>query len=185
MTRPQAVEDTVTRRVLEVCDAAGAFIEYWGFKAIHGRVWTLLALHRTPMSQVEVAELLGVSRSLISGAVAELVEYGLVRPTHDHRNAPYEAVMDVWATISEVLRNREWMLLERSRNAMEAAIEEIQLSGDQTQWELSRLKNLLAMTELAQALLKMLISIRVPTSLEGFGDWLTRARSLINVIRGR
>ena len=178
--------DPVTRRILAVCDAAGAFIEYWGFKAIHGRVWTLLALHREPLSQVDIAETLGVSRSLISGAMGELLDFGLVRPVSDHRNAPYEASMDVWSTISDVLRDREWMLLERARVALEAAVEETSLRADEAgtaQWDPRRLENLLAMTELAQALLKMLIAIRMPRSIEGFGDWLGRARGLLETVR--
>jgi DNA-binding transcriptional regulator GbsR (MarR family) len=183
--RTQTDSKHLERRVLEVCDAAGAFIEYWGFKAIHGRVWTLLALHSAPLSQIEIAEILGVSRSLISGAMSDLMEFGLVRPANEHRNAPYIAVMDVWATISEVLRTREWMLLERARNAIEAALEEAELAESDHQWDIGRLRNLQAMTELSQALLKMLIKIRMPTSIEGFGDWLVRARTLISTFRRR
>ena len=105
-TEQQTTQDTdglsrSRRRLLHVCETAGAFIEYWGFKSIHGRVWTLLALSKEPISQVEVARILTVSRALVSQAMAELVSYGLVRPKGDHRNAPYEAVMDIWQPTSE------------------------------------------------------------------------------------
>ncbi len=183
---PEQVE-RLDRRVLQVCGAVGAFIEYWGFKAIHGRVWTLLALRREPMTQTEIADMLGVSRSLISGVMSELGELGLVRPCSDHRNAPWEGVMDVWPTIADVLRDREWMLLETARNALEAAVESVALyeeSGSSTPYDLGRLRLLLRMTELAQALLKLLIAIRMPKGLEGFGDWVGRARGLVNTLRG-
>ena len=42
--RVTIAQEILDRRVLEVCDAIGEFIEYWGFKSIHGRVWAMLAL---------------------------------------------------------------------------------------------------------------------------------------------
>lgn len=172
--------------MLKVCEAVGGFIEYWGFKAIHGRIWALLALRTEPLNQIEIAELLGVSRSLISGAVAELLSYGLVRPVSGHRNAPYEAVLDVWPTISDVLRSREWMLLETARNSLEAAVEEAEIAeraGVETPYSTDRLRQLLTMTELAQVLCKMLIAIRMPKSMEGAGDWVKRAAALVSSLR--
>lgn len=184
--RSPAVHDRLTRRVIDVCDSAGAFIEYWGFKAIHGRVWTLMALSHRPLSQTAIAEALGVSRSLISGAISELAEWGLVRQTADRRNAPWEAVIDVWPTISDVLRSREWMLVEQARLALEAAIEEAEImssGGRSIDWDLGRMRLLLTMTELAQTLLKLLIAIRVPRSVEGFGNWMGRAVSVVRSLR--
>ena len=174
------------RRIREVCDAVGLFIEYWGFKAIHGRIWTLLALSKRPLSQVEVAERLEVSRSLVSGAIGELVERDLVEAQSAHRNAPYRAVIDIWPTISEVLRTREWMLIERARLAMEAAVEELEASSQQQasqQYNLTHLRFLLRMTELAQTFLKLLMGIRVPEKLEGLSEWLRGSARFMQNLR--
>lgn len=162
------------RRVVRTCDAIGAFIEYWGFKAIHGRIWTLLALSKAPLSQTQIAQILGVSRSLVSGAMSELVDFGLVRPVDGHRKAPYEAVVDVWPTISDVLRSREWMLIEGVRQNLEAAIAEAEVTEDLA-WDLSRMRLLLNMAELGQMVLKAIISIRTPRTAERFAGWLGRA----------
>ncbi len=175
------------RRILAVCDAAGGFIEYWGFKSIHGRIWTLLALSKSPLTQMQVVDTLSVSRSLISTAMGELVQFGLVQPVSEHRNSPYVAVLDVWPTVSEILREREWMILETARNAIEAALEEVELAEQQgmdTDYSSDRLRLLLNMTDSAQAMAKMLISLRIPTSLEGVGQWVGRARSLLQSFRG-
>ncbi|HIA04343.1 MAG TPA: ArsR family transcriptional regulator [Myxococcales bacterium] len=183
---PAAADDRLERRVLQVCDAAGSFIEYWGFKAIHGRIWTVLALRREPMSQIEICELLGVSRSLVSTSVAQLVDFGLVRPVSEHRMAPYEAVIDVWPTITEILRSREWMILESARNTLEAALEEAQLqqeSGHSSAYNHDRIQMLLTMTEMAQSFLKILLGIRVPKSVTGIGHWVNRARQVVDSFR--
>jgi len=171
--RARTPGDRLSVRVRQVCDAVGTFIEYWGFKAIHGRLWTLLALSSSPMTQVEVADFLDVSRSLVSGAMSELLEHGLVRPTADHRNAPYMAVLDVWPTISDVLRGREWMLIESARLALEGAIEAAEMSREVSpRFAVERMRFLLRMTEIAQAFLRILVSLRVPRKLEGFGGLL-------------
>lgn len=174
------------RRIDDVCDAAGAFIEYWGFKHVLGRAWAFLVLRKEPLPQVELAERLGVSRSLMSAVMAELAERGLVRPVTRHRNAPYEAIIDIWPTVAEVLRSREWMLLEKARNALELAIEEAELAnaaGQVVPYDVGRMRILLAMTESAQSLLRMLIGMRMPRALESFGGWMNKATTLIQSIR--
>lgn len=182
--------DRMTQRVLGVADAVGAFIEAWGFKSIHGKVWCLLAVRSAPTPQAEVAELLGVSRSLVSGAIAELVDFGLVRAVGDHRNAPYEARLDVWSTIADVLRGREWMLMERARVALEGAIEEGEFlveSGESTPYDLDRLRLVLGMTMFAQATLRLVLGWRVPRGVEAFGGWLEQMTRLVRrgVLPGR
>jgi len=175
---PPLRPDRLTPRVLAVCDAVGAFIEAWGFKSIHGRVWTYLALQRRAVPQAEIASALGVSRALVSLAISELSGYGLVRAIGTHRNAPYEASMDVWPTITDVLRSREWMLIERARIALEGLIQEAEFaaeSGHHTLYDLPRMRLILRMTELAQAVLRAILAIRAPQSLDGFGKWLDGA----------
>ena len=176
----------MTARVLQVCDTVGSFIAWWGFKAIHGRVWTLLALRGSPMSQAEISRTLSVSRALVSGAVGELMAYGLVRSVGVGRTAPCEAVMDVWPVISDVLREREWMMLESARVSLEAAVEEAELvqdTGAEMAWSLERMRVLLGLTEMAQTFLKILIKLRLPRSNDALGAWLGRASTFMATLR--
>src|SRR6185503_3418789 len=124
-------------------------------------------------------------RSLVSGAVAELEERGLVRAVSGHRNAPYEAVVDIWPTVSEVLREREWMLIEAARLALEGALEELELAGkpERGAWDEERIRFLLRMTELAQSFLRLLIGIRVPRKLDGLGEWLKSTSGFFQALR--
>jgi DNA-binding transcriptional regulator GbsR (MarR family) len=177
----------VEARVLEVCDAIGAFIEWWGFKAVHGRVWALMALRGQPMTQADVGRTLGLSRAGVSGAMHDLERWGLVEVVGEGRTAPWQAVLDVWPTIARVLRSREWMLIESARVALEAAVEEAELAraaGFDPIYDLGRMRTLLRLTEVAQALLRLLVGLRTPRHLEGVGDWLQRAGSAFRNLRG-
>jgi DNA-binding transcriptional regulator GbsR (MarR family) len=178
--------DPMTGRVLQACDTVGSFIAWWGFKAIHGRIWTLLALRGAPMAQAEISRTLSVSRALVSGAIGELMGYGLVRSVGMGRTAPYEAVMDVWPVISDVLREREWVMLESARVSLEAAVEEAELvkdTGGEMVWSLERMRVLLGLTEMAQTFLKILIKLRLPRSNDALGAWLTRASTFMSTLR--
>lgn len=181
-----APPDRLEARVLAACDAVGAFIETWGFRSIHGRVWTLLALRDAPMAQTEIADQLGVSRSMVNLAVSELSHFGLVRPLSEHRNAPYEARLDVWPTITDVIRDREWMQIERARLAFEAALDEAEQArheGHDVPYDLERLRLLLRMSEFAQVTLRAVLSVRMPRSLDAFTGWLGGAgRTLERVL---
>ncbi len=184
---PPPARDFLSRRVHEVCDTCGQFIEYWGFKAIYGRLWALLAISAGPLTQTEIADTLNVSRSLISSSIAELTRLGLVRPTRVHRNAPYEAVMDVWPVISNVLRSREWMLIESVRMALEAAIQEAEYlegKGRNHRYNLKSMRLLLSLTEMAQSFLKILMRMRLPQSTEGMSSWITMASRVIRQFGG-
>lgn len=173
------------QRVQDVCDSAGSFIEYWGFKAIHGRVWMLLALSRDPLSQSQISTQLNVSKSLISGTISELLGYGLVSASSNHRNAPYVSNLDIWPIISKVLRNREWLLLETARLALEAAIEEAEFVIEDdidVPYDLSKMNLMLKMTKLAQRFLNMFIRARMPQSSEKFSDWAEGASGFLKTI---
>ena len=170
-------QSALDRDIISVCEACGDFIEYWGFKSIHGKIWSYLAISSSPLSQQEVASALSMSKGSISIAMSELTHYGLVRQSGSQRHAPYEAVMDVWPVISQVLREREWMLLESARVALEGLLvhtERIERSGQPHELHLERIRSILQMTEWSQNILKMVLNARLPKS-ERWGDWIIKA----------
>ncbi|MEZ6186233.1 MAG: hypothetical protein R3F62_14655 [Planctomycetota bacterium] len=178
----QGPSERMERRIIQVCDASGSLVEYWGFKSIMGRVWTLLALRDGPMHQTRIADTLGVSRSLVSGTITDLMQYGLVRAVGEGRNAPYEAVVDVWPAVTDVLRTREWILLETARMALEAALEEAQASPP-SGYSLARIRFLLGMVKAVQSLLNLVLSVRRPGATAGLKGWVGTMKSLIDNLR--
>src|SRR6476469_8203988 len=92
----------------EVADAVGALMEFWGFKRVMGRVWTLLYLRGEPLSAAELCEQLEISSGAASMTLAELEHWAVVRRSRKpgDRREYFEAESDVWKMISRVLRER-------------------------------------------------------------------------------
>ena len=179
-------DDPLDRAVWNVCESAGAFIEWWGFKAAHGRIWTLIALHRAPLSQADIAKKAGISKALVSSVVSDLMDYGLVKPVTTHRNSPYQASLDVWSTIVEVLRSREWMLIESARVSLEGALAAARQRGVQDSalaYDIEQMQTLLRMTEAAQGMLTVLTSVRM-TPAEGLHSIVKRASGFMAKLKG-
>jgi DNA-binding transcriptional regulator GbsR (MarR family) len=186
LVRPTATSERADRRVQEACRAVGDFIAYWGFKKIHGRVWATLATRKEPLSQAAIARLLGVSRALVSATIDDLSSHGLVRSTGPERHAPYVAVFDVWPTIADVLRSREWLLVERARVAFAAALTEVEAlerQGRRTPYDRVRLGALLSMTQVARAFLRILIGLRRAPAQKSLGGWAGKAGGLLTLIK--
>lgn len=181
----QSSDDLLSQRVSAVCDAVGDFIAYWGFRQIHGRVWTYLALRKVPVSQSEVARTLGVSRALVHSAIHELNNLGLVLPVGEGRTARWQARIDVWPVITDVLRDREWQLIDTARLSLEACIEEAELAAQEgeIEFDINRMRVLLSLTEMAGRFLRFLVALRATKTFEGMGELVGRAANLVRGLR--
>lgn len=92
-----------------LAEHVGHFIEYWGFKKIHGRIWTFLYVSKEPMDATELRMRLKVSKALISMSLSDLVEYEVIE---DLGKGPrgttvFRANPNVSQVIIGVLRKRE------------------------------------------------------------------------------
>ena len=104
-------------QVNRLAEKIGTFIEYWGFKKIHGMIWTHLYLSPRPVSAQELIARLKVSKALISLTLKDLMHYGLVLQTEESlnkKNKFYLANPDVFSAIRQVLVNREQLLLSKT-----------------------------------------------------------------------
>ena len=106
--------------VRKMAAAVGDFIRYWGFRRIHGQIWTVLYLSREPLSGTELTARLGVSKALVSPALAELEHFGLILPAGgDGKTRLYAADPQVFAVIRKVLETRERRLIAEARRCFE------------------------------------------------------------------
>jgi DNA-binding transcriptional regulator GbsR (MarR family) len=111
----------------DVADAVGALMEFWGFKRLMGRIWTLLFLVAEPLTAAELCERLDISSGSASMALTDLERWGVVfrsRKPGDRREY-FEAETDVWKMVSRVLRERELMQIERALEVFDRARERL------------------------------------------------------------
>ena len=111
----------------EVADAVGALMEFWGFKRLMGRLWTLLYLRGEPLSAAELCEQLAISSGAASMTLADLEHWGVVKRSRKpgDRREYFEAETDVWRMISRVLRERELAQVERALEVFDRAREQL------------------------------------------------------------
>jgi DNA-binding transcriptional regulator GbsR (MarR family) len=115
----------------EVADAVGALMEFWGFKRLMGRVWTLLYLRGEPLSAAELCEQLDISSGAASMTLAEMEHWGVVKRSRKSgdRREYFEAESDIWRMISRVLRERELLQIERALEVFERARSQLERLG--------------------------------------------------------
>lgn len=103
--------------------AVGTVIEFWGFKANHGRVWAALYLRDKAMSAAELQATLGLSKGAVSMVTRELEGWGVVRrvrpPNSDAWH--FEAETDLLKMVGRVISEREARFIERIEHDLEEA----------------------------------------------------------------
>ena len=132
--------------VLQACAAIGDFIEFWGFKRNHGRVWALLYLLDRPLTAVEIQTELDLSKGAVSMIAQELEHWRVIHRHHDVAGRRiYVAETDLIRMIGRVVREREVPLMDRIRDQLENASKEV--SPDSTTQ--TRLRHLVRLTQFA------------------------------------
>lgn len=146
--------------VQNLADLVGQFIQYWGFKKIHGEIWAHIWLAKSPIDATTLVKRLGVSKALVSLAIKDLIQYDVIRTFSegDRRKILLIANKDVHTVIINVLKSRESKLIEQilaSQNQLEKCSDDKLKSGD---IDLHQLESMKAMTVMAQLALDTLIS---------------------------
>jgi DNA-binding transcriptional regulator GbsR (MarR family) len=101
-------------RLQSLSKSVGKFIRYWGFRNIHGEIWAIVYLSKNPLSGIEIGNLLGVSKALVSPALKELIDEGLIKLTESENSKTkrYVAEEDIAKIIHGVLQRREVPMIE-------------------------------------------------------------------------
>ncbi len=101
----------------ELCSLAqeiGNFIQYWGFKKIHGQIWTLVFLSDKPLNSTYITKKLSVSKALVSLAIKDLLKYEVIEVVERKSKEIYfSSNPDILKVVTNVLKNRETVMLEK------------------------------------------------------------------------
>ncbi len=128
----------------EVADTVGSLMEFWGFKRLMGRVWSLLYLRGEPLSAAELCEQLDISSGAASMTLGDLEHWGVVRRSRKpgDRREYFEAETDIWRMISRVLRERELLQIERALEVFDRAREQLARTDQEIADRIGRLADL-------------------------------------------
>lgn len=146
----------------ELSEQIGEFIHYWGFKRVHGRIWTQLFLSDKPLDSADLVRQMKISKALVSISVRELLEYEVITEAgkSDRGTNLYSVNPDILQVILNVLRGREKRLLSRiegAREALERVPYEDKVANEISSERLTKLKGLVGD---ASAALDGLIALR-------------------------
>lgn len=103
-----------------LAEAVGDFIRYWGFRRIHGQLWTQIYLSDKPLSGADLMRNLDVSKALVSPALSELQQFNLIECLEvDGRTKTYKANPEVFKVIRSILKEREKKMIRDARERFE------------------------------------------------------------------
>lgn len=116
-------EDNIRDTELRVAEVIGGLMEFWGFKATMGRLWTILYLSPEPLSAAELGERLQASTGAVSMALADLQQWGVVKKSWrpGERRDYYEPETSIWKMVTRVFRERELAHVRAAIEAFEGA----------------------------------------------------------------
>ena len=160
-----------SEEVLRLIDSVGNFIEYWGFKKLHGKIWTLVFISREPISTPQIVEFLGVSKGMVSVALNELLEFGLIERGHkvEHGAVTYTAdEAQVAAVVRGVLKNRELLLIADSMKCLDQLNNMPRNEMLELGLSVKKIKAMTNLTESCQNLLQKIIRRK----LHSITDWV-------------
>jgi DNA-binding transcriptional regulator GbsR (MarR family) len=109
------IKPTEIPEIRHLAEQIGKFLEYWGFKAVQGRIWCYLFLSRRPLNSRELAQLAEVSPTLITQSIQVLLDYQVIQSAGKGPNGIllFQANPNAAVAIVKVLEGREARLLQR------------------------------------------------------------------------
>jgi DNA-binding transcriptional regulator GbsR (MarR family) len=154
-------EKTISPELEELAERIGEFIQYWGFKRVHGKIWTHLFLCDRPVDAQELIRRLKVSKALMSFSLNDLLKYEVIMEVgKSERNTQlYQINPDTLNVILNVIRRREKRLLSQIGSANNL------LTGLPDEQKVNqcicpdRLKSLTSMIDQAQSTLNAMLSL--------------------------
>ncbi len=122
----------------DLSELIGEFIQYWGFKSIHGKIWIHLYLSTEPLDAKALMNRLNISKALVSISLRDLMLYDVVLEdmVSSEGTKTYTANTDVKGVIERVLRGREKIMMGKIKgsfqNLKDAPASELAAMGVQT-----------------------------------------------------
>ncbi len=144
------------------CDAIGNIIEFWGFRRVLGRIWTLLYLSSQPLSAQDIGDRLDLSAGSVNMSLHEMEHWGLlVRERYagrtGQRGAVFRAETQIWKIVGRVICNRELHQLDRLKQDLQEGIDKFKMTriSQRNTLAIHRLERLLAIVSIGREVFEL------------------------------
>ena len=175
----QFKEPLPSHQLTSTASSIGAFIEYWGFKSIHGRIWSLIFLSDEPISTPAIVELLKVSKASVSIGVNDLINLNLIQASGKIRNGAvtYISTPNAGAVVRKVLRERELILISQAETNLSLlySMSDEELKAHNISQK--KLKQLLELTQSSKKIVTNLTSDRFNTII----NWISYFKKILQL----
>ncbi|MDH4467044.1 MAG: hypothetical protein QE271_03230 [Bacteriovoracaceae bacterium] len=142
------MEKLMTKEILpeveNLRDLVAEFMEYWGFKKVHGEIWLHLYLSEVPLDASQIMQKLSISKALVSITLKDLLLYGVIQESQisEQNTRMYVANEDISEVIKRVLRKREQFMIKKIRLAHQQLSELPVSSLSESKLNKNRIKDL-------------------------------------------
>lgn len=140
-------------------DQIGHFMQYWGFKKIHGRIWTHIYTSSVPLDTAELMKRLKVSKGLMSLAIRELIKYSVIIENNvgRHGTVYYTANENLSEVITNILKQREMTMLTETSQSTQKILKMSDFEFETAQLNREKIKSLDQLTISASQLLSFFL----------------------------
>ena len=143
----------------EVLKGIGSFIQYWGFKDVHGQVWGCIFMAKEPVDANHIIQHLQLSKAAVSLAIKDLLEYRVILELEKTKPSTRKFVSnpDLVEVICNVLRFREKHMLSVIAAASKSLLQATPEEYERAHISKEKVENLKEMTEGAQFVLEQML----------------------------
>jgi len=155
---------------MKITPTINKYIHHWGEMGIRwgtnrsvAQIQALLYLSPKPLTNVEISELLNISKSTVSTNLRELQNYGLVVMKHleKDREDYFESINDVWELFRVIIEKRKEKELSPTLKMLKECSIEIEIEDEAEQITRERIHNMLSFVD-------------------SINDWYEKIRSISN-----
>lgn len=151
---------TIDPKVVALTSHVGEFIDYWGFKAIEGKIWSLTYISDRPLGPSDYIQAFDISKGLVSQCVKRLVEYDVLIEVSEagKKKQFYRANDDLVNVIKGVLRVRERRMLEQVEKSAKSLEKVGSKKLEKLEVDIDKVKKVGELTQAAKVLLEMMVN---------------------------
>ena len=155
---------------MKITPTINKYIHHWGEMGIRwgtnrsvAQIQALLYLSPKPLTNLEISELLNISKSTVSTNLRELQNYGLVVMKHleKDREDYFESIHDVWELFRVIIEKRKEKELSPTLKMLKECSIEIEIEDEAEQITRERIHNMLSFVD-------------------SINDWYEKIRSISN-----